>query len=84
MEYQKILNLLNKTNNQPSDFRARAWVVEDEVSKTDKETEFYSFILNSSLQNCDYSGAYTLVKATITIAGARADTAAQRTDGSNS
>lgn len=49
MEYQKILNLLNKTNNQPSDFRARAWVVEDEVSQTDKETEFYSFILNSSL-----------------------------------
>ena len=47
-EYQKILNLLNKTNNQPSEFRTREWVVADEVSKADKQIDFYTLIPNLS------------------------------------
>ena len=47
-EYQRILNLINKTSNQPSQFRAREWVVADEVFKADKQIDFYTLIRNLS------------------------------------
>ena len=37
MEYQKIINLLNNTSNQPSKFRTRNWVeINDEPRGTYK------------------------------------------------
>ena len=33
MEYQKTINLLNDTTNQPSKFRARNWVEINDESK---------------------------------------------------
>ena len=35
MEYQKIINLLNNTPNQPIEFRAKHWVeINDESHRT--------------------------------------------------
>ena len=31
MEYQKIINLLDDTTNQPSKFRRRSWVIINET-----------------------------------------------------
>ena len=33
MEYQKIINLLDDTTNQPSKFRTRNWVEKNDESK---------------------------------------------------
>ena len=69
MEYQKIINLLEKTPNQPSKFRTKNWVeVNDESRGTynvNSQTKFKTSMLRSSL--CDYSDAYILVSATITV-----------------
>ena len=35
MEYQKIINLLDDTTNQPSKFRTRNWVEINDESKED-------------------------------------------------
>ena len=54
MEYQKIINLLGNTPNQPAKFRAKNWV---EIN--DDSREIKTSMLRSSL--CDYSDAYILV-----------------------
>ena len=67
MEYQKIINLLDDTTNQPSKFRKRNWV---EINKESKgkyginDVKFKTSMIRSNL--CDYSDAYILVKRTIT------------------
>ena len=70
MEYQKITNLLNITSNQPSNFRTKDWVEINDNSggtyKANKQIKFKTTMLKSSV--CDYSDAYILVKATITVA----------------
>ena len=58
MEYQKI-NLLENTPNQPSKFRAKNQV------EINDESRGLLWMLRSSL--CDYSDAYTLVSATLTV-----------------
>ena len=75
MEYQKIMNLLDNTTNQPSKFRTKNWV---EVNydalgryNINIQIKFKAAIINSSL--CDYSDAYILVKGTISVAGAAAE-----------
>ena len=85
MEYQKIINLLENTPNQPTKFRT---IYQVEINDESRETrnsksqiKFKISILKSSL--CDYSDAYILVKETITIAGAGADHATKRLDEKN-
>ena len=69
MEFQKIINLLENTPNQPSKFRTKSWVeVNDESRRTynaKSQTKFKTSMLRSAL--CDYSDAYILVSATITV-----------------
>ena len=70
MEYQKIINLLGNIPNQPTKFRTNNWVeTNDDVRgtyNTNRQIKFKTSMLKSSL--CDYSDAYILVKATISIA----------------
>ena len=79
MKYQKIINLLDNTSNQPSRFRTKNWVeINDESRGTyniNSKIKFKTTMIKSSL--CDYSDAYILVKGTIAVlntAPAYADT----------
>ena len=81
MEYQKIANLLDNASNQPSKFRTQNWVeINDDKRETytSSDIKFKTTMLRSNL--CDYADAYILVKGTITITGAGADTDAKRVD----
>ena len=81
MEYQKIANLLGNASNQPSKFRTRNWVEINDESRgtyTSNDIKFKTTMLRSNL--CDYADAYILVNGTITITGARDDTAARQAD----
>ena len=56
MEYQKIINLLDNTANQPSKFRTRNWVEINNESKEkydNSNIRFETPIIRSNL--CDYS-----------------------------
>ena len=71
MEYQKILNVLDYTPNQPwQKIKTKQWVeINDESRGTyneDNQIRFKTSMLRSCL--CDYSDVYTLVKGTITVA----------------
>ena len=78
MEYQKIVNLIDITSNQPSKFRTKNWVeINDDVRvlySPKKQIRFKTSMLRSSL--CDYSDAYILVKGNITVNNAAAAGAA--------
>ena len=81
MEYQKIANLLDNASNQPSKFRTRNWVEINDDKRgtyTSNDIKFKTTMLRSNL--CDYADAYILVNGTITITGARDDTAARQAD----
>ena len=69
IEYQKITNLFEKTPNHQSKFRTKNWVeVNDELRETyniNSQIKFKISMLRSSL--LDYSDAYILVSATITV-----------------
>ena len=82
MEYQKIINLLDDTTNQPSKFRTRNWVEINGESKgtyDNSNIRFKTSMISSSL--CDYIGAYILVKGTITVPNtAAADAAVNNTN----
>ena len=64
MEYQKIINLLDKTSNKPSKFRIKNWIeINDDIIgaySPNKNIRFKTAMLRSSL--CDFSDAYILVK----------------------
>ena len=64
MEYQKIVNLVDNTSNEPSKFRTKKWVkINDESRGThsvNKQISLKTSVLRSSL--CDYSDTYILVK----------------------
>ena len=85
MEYQKIINLLENTPNQPTKFRTKNWVEINDDSRgtynTNSQIKFKTAMLRSRL--CDYSNAYILVGATITITGAGKDDAVRRLDERN-
>ena len=88
MEYQKTINLLDNTPNQPSEFRTKNWVEIKDDSRgtynTNSQTTMLNYkttMLKSSL--CDYSDAYILVKGTITIAGEGDNAAAKQADERN-
>ena len=69
MEYQKIIDSLDNTWNQPSRFRTKNWVEVNDESRgtynTNSQVKFKTTTLKSSL--CDYSDAYILVKENITV-----------------
>ena len=68
MEYQKIINLLDDTMNQPSKFRTTNWVEMNDESKgkyDNSNIRFKTSIIKSNL--CNYNDACTLVKGTITV-----------------
>ena len=68
METQKIVNLLNGSDNENSKFATKKWYVIDSESKgnysKDDPIKFLTKSLESSL--CDYSDAYILVTGNIT------------------
>ena len=69
MEYQKIMNLLDNTPNQPTKFRIRNWVkINDEshvVYNVGSQIKIKTLMLRSIL--CDYTDAYILIKGTMTV-----------------
>ena len=70
MEYQKIINLLDNTPNQPNKFRTKNWVEINYEScgtyNTNSQIKFKTSMLRLSL--CDYSDEYILVSGTVTVA----------------
>ena len=70
MKHQKILNLLNETND--SKFVTRKWNIVNDNSKSNydatNEITYNTEILKSNL--CDYNDAYILVRSDITVTAA--------------
>ena len=72
METQKIVNLLNSSENEYSKFATK-----NGMSLTVKKTGAYSHensIKSIESNLCDYSGAYVLVTGNIAVVGAGNDT----------
>ena len=69
MEYQKIINLLQNAQNQPTKFRTKKQVEINDKSRviynTNRQIKFKTSMLRSRF--CDYSDAKVLVRATITV-----------------
>ena len=76
METQKIVNLLNGSDNENSKFATKKWYVIDSESKGNYSHENPIKFLTSSLESSlfDYSDAYVLVKGNITVVGGDANT----------
>ena len=76
METQKIVNLLNGSDNENSKFATKKWYIIDSESNgnysKDGEIKFLTRSIESSL--CDYSDAYVLVTGNITVTGGDANT----------
>ena len=68
METQKIVNLLNNTENEYSKFATKKWYIIASQSKCNYSHENPIKFLTSSLESgfCDYSDAYILVTENIT------------------
>ena len=68
METQKIVNLLNGSNNENSKFATKKWYVINNEANSNYSHEnpinFLTSLLDSNL--CDYSDAYILVTGNIT------------------
>ena len=77
MEYQKLINLLDTTPNQPSEIRTKNRVEVNDESRgmynTNSQIELKTSILKSSL--CNYSDAYMLVSEIITVPNTAAPSA---------
>ena len=69
METQKIVNLLNGSDNENSKFATKKWYIIDNESKGNYSHENPIKFLTSSLESslCDYSDAYILVTWNIRI-----------------
>ena len=63
MEYQKVINLLDNTPNQPLKFRSKNSLERNDdlrvTCNTNTQIKLKSSMLKSSL--CDYSHAYILI-----------------------
>ena len=66
VDYQKSINLLDNTSNQPSKFTAKNCVDARGTYDTSSQFSLKTLMLKPSL--CDYSDAYLLVKRTISAA----------------
>ena len=71
METQKIVNLLNGSDNDNSKFATKKWYIIDSESKGNYSHENPIKFLTSSLESsfCDYSDAYILVTGNIISGG---------------
>ena len=71
METQKIINLLNNSENEYSKFATKKWYIIDSESKGNYSHQNpIRFPTNSlELSICDYSDAYILVTGNIAVAG---------------
>ena len=82
MEYQKIINLLDNTSNQPYKFRTNnSTEINDDARGTYRiksQIKMKASMLKSSL--CDYRDAYILKSGTITIAGVGDNDAVKQRD----
>ena len=69
METQKIVNLLNGSDNENSKFATKKWYIIDSESKGNYSLENAIKFLISSLESslCDYSDAYIFVTGSIRI-----------------
>ena len=71
METQKIVNLLNGSDNENSKFATKKWYIIDSESNgnysQNDEIKFLTRSIESSL--CDYSDAYILVTGNINVTG---------------
>ena len=69
METQKIINLLNNTENEYSKFATKKWYIIDSESKGNYSHENPIKFLTNSLESslCDYSDAYILVTGNISV-----------------
>ena len=76
METQKIINLLNNTENEYSKFATEKWYIIDSESKSNYSHQTPIIFLTNSLESslCDYSDAYILVTGNITVTGGDDDT----------
>ena len=76
METQKIVNLLNDSNNEILKFATTKWYIIDSEANgnylPDNKIKFLTSSLELSL--CDYSDAYILVTGNITVTGDNANT----------
>ena len=80
METQKIVNLLNSSNNEFSKFATRKWdIINDQNNgqygngnKNDSTIKFETKVIKTNL--CDYSDSYILVTGNITATGGNANT----------
>ena len=80
MEYQKLISLLDNTQNELSKFRTTIWVeIKNESRGTYNESnqiKFKTSLIRLNLR--DFSDAYcNYISGTITITGAGADDAAK-------
>ena len=76
METQKIINLLNGSDNEDSKFATKKWYVINDESKGNYSQEnvikFLIVSIESSL--CDYSDAYILVTGNFAVTGGNENT----------
>ena len=82
MQYQKIINSLDKTSNQPTKFRTKNWIeINYDARQTcNKNSRIKSKTSMLKWSLCDYTDAYILVSGTITITGAGPDDNAKQLD----
>ena len=84
MKYQKIINLLDDTPNQLSNYQYNKSVISyqsTEIYNANSDIRVKTVMLKSTL--CDYSDSYILVKGRITITGAGSDAAIRQADERN-
>ena len=76
METQKIVNLLNGSNNENSKFATKKWNIIDSESKGNYSHRIRIMFLTSLLESslCDYSDAYVSVRKNIAVVGANNNT----------
>ena len=76
METQKIMNLLDASDNENSKFSTKKWYIIDNESKGNYSHHNPIKFLTSSLESslCDYSDAYILVTGNITVTGGNNNT----------
>ena len=76
METQKVINLLNNSDNEYPTFATKKWYIIDSESKGNYSHQNPIRFLTNSLESslCDYSDAYILVTGNINVAGGDANT----------
>ena len=81
METQKIVNLLNGSDNENSKFATKKWYIIDNESKGNYSHENPIKFLTKSIESslCDYSDAFILVTGNIAVKGRNAANAPNMT-----